>query len=184
MKQVRAFVRTIKRGIIMKGYNQVIIAGNLGTDPQCNTLQNGTSVATISVGTNESYKDANGQVQERVEWHRVVFWSKLADIVRQYLRKGSAVLVSGKLRSRKYTDQTGAERTITEIIANDLVMLPSGNNQTGGYNQPQQHNSWQNQQPQQNNWNQQNQQNNWQQQQQQPNNQYNRGNWQNNNMQR
>ena len=166
----------------MKGYNQVIIAGNLGTDPQCNTLQNGTSVATISVGTNESYKDANGQVQERVEWHRVVFWSKLADIVRQYLRKGSAVLVSGKLRSRKYTDQTGAERTITEIIANDLVMLPSGNNQTGGYNQPQQ-NNWQNQQPQQqNNWNQQNQQNNWQQ--QQPNNQYNRGNWQNNNMQR
>ena len=168
----------------MKGFNQVIIAGNLGTDPQCNTLQNGTSVATISVGTNESYKDANGQVQERVEWHRVVFWSKLADIVRQYLRKGSAVLVSGKLRSRKYTDQTGAERTITEIIANDLVMLPSGNNQTGGYNQPQQ-NNWQNQQPQQqNNWNQQNQQNNWQQQQQQPNNQYSRGNWQNNNMQR
>ena len=170
----------------MKGYNQVIIAGNLGTDPQCNTLQNGTSVATISVGTNESYKDANGQVQERVEWHRVVFWSKLADIVRQYLRKGSAVLVSGKLRSRKYTDQTGAERTVTEIIANDLVMLPSGNNQTGGYNQPQQQNSWQNQQPQQqNNWNQQNQQpqqNNWQQ--QQPNNQYSRGNWQNNNMQR
>lgn len=166
----------------MKGYNQVIIAGNLGTDPQCNTLQNGTSVATISVGTNESYKDANGQVQERVEWHRVVFWSKLADIVRQYLRKGSAVLVSGKLRSRKYTDQTGAERTVTEIIANDLVMLPSGNNQTGGYNQPQQQNNWQNQQPQQNNWNQQNQQNNWQQQQQ--NNQYNRGNWQNNNMQR
>lgn len=166
----------------MKGYNQVIIAGNLGTDPQCNTLQNGTSVATISVGTNESYKDANGQVQERVEWHRVVFWSKLADVVRQYLRKGSAVLVSGKLRSRKYTDQTGAERTVTEIIANDLVMLPSGNNQTGGYNQPQQ-NNWQNQQPQQNNWNQQNQQNNWQQ--QQPNNQYNnRGNWQNNNMQR
>ena len=147
----------------MKGYNQVIIAGNLGTDPQCNTLQNGTSVATISVGTNESYKDANGQVQERVEWHRVVFWSKLADIVRQYLRKGSAVLVSGKLRSRKYTD---------------------GNNQTGGYNQPQQ-NNWQNQQPQQqNNWNQQNQQNNWQQQQQQPNNQYSRGNWQNNNLQR
>lgn len=167
----------------MKGYNQVIIAGNLGTDPQCNTLQNGTSVATISVGTNESYKDANGQVQERVEWHRVVFWSKLADIVRQYLRKGSAVLVSGKLRSRKYTDQTGAERTITEIIANDLVMLPSGTNQTGGYNQPQQQNNWQNQQPQQqNNWNQQNQQNNWQQ--QQPNNQYSRGNWQNNNMQR
>ena len=168
----------------MKGYNQVIIAGNLGTDPQCNTLQNGTSVATISVGTNESYKDANGQVQERVEWHRVVFWSKLADIIRQYLRKGSAVLVSGKLRSRKYTDQTGAERTVTEIIANDLVMLPSGNNQTGGYNQPQQQNSWQNQQPQQqNNWqNQQPQQNNWQQQQQ--NNQYNRGNWQNNNMQR
>ena len=156
----------------MKGFNQVIIAGNLGTDPQCNTLQNGTSVATISVGTNESYKDANGQVQERVEWHRVVFWSKLADIVRQYLRKGSAVLVSGKLRSRKYTDQTGAERTITEIIANDLVMLPSGNNQTGGYNQPQQ-NNWQNQQPQQNNW-----------QQQQPNNQYSRGSWQNNNMQR
>lgn len=168
----------------MKGYNQVIIAGNLGTDPQCNTLQNGTSVATISVGTNESYKDANGQVQERVEWHRVVFWSKLADIVRQYLRKGSAVLVSGKLRSRKYTDQTGAERTVTEIIANDLVMLPSGNNQTGGYNQPQQQNNWQNQQPQQNNWNQQPQQNNWQQQQQQPNNQYNRGNWQNNNLQR
>lgn len=169
----------------MKGYNQVIIAGNLGTDPQCNTLQNGTSVATISVGTNESYKDANGQVQERVEWHRVVFWSKLADIVRQYLRKGSAVLLSGKLRSRKYTDQTGAERTVTEIIANDLVMLPSGNNQTGGYNQPQQQNSWQNQQPQQNNWNQQNQQqNNWQQQQQQQNNQYSRGNWQNNNMQR
>ena len=112
----------------MKGFNSVTIAGNVAAEPQFSTLQNGMNVATINVGTNESYKDSNGNVHESCEWHRVVFWNKLADIVNQYVHKGSPVLVNGKLKTRKYTDQNGIEKYVTEIIAADLVMLPNGNN--------------------------------------------------------
>ena len=151
----------------MKGFNSVTIAGNVAAEPQFSTLENGINVATINVGTNESYKDSNGNVHESCEWHRVVFWNKLADIVNQYVHKGSPVLVNGKLKTRKYTDQNGIEKYVTEIIAADLVMLPNGNNNgnNGGNGGNYQNNqNWNNNQNNQNNrsWNNNNQNNNYQ----------------------
>lgn len=135
----------------MKGFNSVTIAGNTAADPQFSVLNDGVHVATVTVGTNESYKDNNGNVHESVEWHRVVFWNKIADIVNQYVRKGSPILVNGKLKTRKYSDQNGIEKYVTEIIANDLVMLPNGNNGNGG-NYANNGNNYQNQNQNQN-WN-------------------------------
>lgn len=110
--------------------------GNATADPQYNLTNGGHAVATLSIATNETFTDANGQKQDRAEFHRVVFWDKLADIVNQYVRKGSPLYVEGKLRTRKYNDQTGTERYITEINANEMVMLGgnnnSGNNANGG----------------------------------------------------
>lgn len=106
--------------------------GNATADPQYNVTNGGHAVATLSIATNESYTDANGQKQDRAEFHRVVFWDKLADIVNQYIRKGSPLYVEGKMRTRKYNDQTGTERYITEINANEMVML--GGNNNGGNN--------------------------------------------------
>ena len=113
--------------------------GNATADPQYNLTNGGHAVATLSIATNETFTDANGQKQERAEFHRVVFWDKLADIVNQYIRKGSPLYVEGKLRTRKYNDQTGTERYITEINANEMVMLGGGNSNNGnngnnGYN--------------------------------------------------
>lgn len=116
----------------MKGINKVIIMGNATADPQYNLTNGGHAVATLSIATNETFTDANGQKQERAEFHRVVFWDKLADIVNQYIRKGSPLYVEGKMRTRKYNDQTGTERYITEINANEMVML--GGNNNGGNN--------------------------------------------------
>lgn len=116
----------------MKGINKVIIMGNATADPQYNLTNGGHAVATLSIATNETFTDANGQKQDRAEFHRVVFWDKLADIVNQYIRKGSPLYVEGKLRTRKYNDQTGTERYITEINANEMVML--GGNNNGGNN--------------------------------------------------
>lgn len=119
----------------MKGINKVIIMGNATADPQYNLTNGGHAVATLSIATNETFTDANGQKQERAEFHRVVFWDKLADIVNQYIRKGSPLYVEGKLRTRKYNDQTGTERYITEINANEMVMLGgNSNNGNNGYN--------------------------------------------------
>lgn len=108
--------------------------GNATADPQYNMTNGGHAVATLSIATNETFTDANGQKQDRAEFHRVVFWDKLADIVNQYIRKGSPLYVEGKLRTRKYNDQTGTERYITEINANEMVMLGGGNNANGGNN--------------------------------------------------
>lgn len=116
----------------MKGINKVIIIGNATADPQYNVTNGGHAVATLSIATNETFTDANGQKQDRAEFHRVVFWDKLADIVNQYIRKGSPLYVEGKLRTRKFNDQTGTERYITEINANEMVML--GGNNNGGNN--------------------------------------------------
>ena len=118
----------------MKGINKVIIMGNATADPQYNMTNGGHAVVTLSIATNETFTDANGQKQDRAEFHRVVFWDKLADIVNQYIRKGSPLYIEGKLRTRKYNDQTGTERYITEINANEMVMLGGGNNVNGGNN--------------------------------------------------
>lgn len=111
----------------MKGLNKALIMGNATADPTYQTTQGGHAVASLSIATNESFSDANGQKQERAEFHRVVFWDKLADIVRQYIHKGSPLYIEGKIRTRKYNDN-GVDKYITEIVANELVMLGGGNN--------------------------------------------------------
>ena len=111
-----------------RGINKVILVGRLGQDPDVRYTASGTAVATISIATSESWKDRNtGQQQERTEWHRVVFFGRLAEIAGQYLRKGSQVYVEGSLRTNKYTDKQGIERYSTDVNANELQMLGGGN---------------------------------------------------------
>ena len=100
-----------------RGVNKVILIGNLGNEPDVRYMPSGDAVANVSIATSESWKDKNtGETQERTEWHRVVFFGKLAEIVKQYLHKGSKIYVEGKLRTRKWQDKEGVERYSTEII--------------------------------------------------------------------
>jgi len=116
-----------------RGINKVILIGNLGNDPEVRYTPSGTAVANVTIATNESWKDRNtGERQERTEWHRVVFFSRLAEIVEQYLKKGSKVFVEGRLQTRSW-EQDGVKRYTTEIIANDMQMLDSrGDAGSGG----------------------------------------------------
>lgn len=109
--------------------NKVILIGRLGRDPELRYMPNGEAVCNFSVATSESWKDSNGQKQERSEWHNVTMYRKLAEIAGQYLKQGSQVYIEGKIKSRKYTDKNGVERTAYDIIANELKML-GGNTQT------------------------------------------------------
>lgn len=109
--------------------NKVILIGRLGRDPETRYMPNGEAVCNFSVATSESWKDSNGQKQERSEWHNVTMYRKLAEIAGQYLKQGSQVYIEGKIKSRKYTDKNGVERTAYDIIANELKML-GGNAQT------------------------------------------------------
>lgn len=110
----------------MAGVNKVIIVGNLGNDPELRTMPNGEAVANISVATSESWQDKQtGEKKEVTEWHRIVFYRRLAEIAGQYLSKGSKVYVEGRLKTRKYQDQNGQDRYLTEIIGDKLQMLGS-----------------------------------------------------------
>ncbi len=114
-----------------RGINKVILVGNLGNDPEVRYTPSGTAVANVSVATGESWKDKNtGERQERTEWHRVVFFSRLAEIVEQYLKKGSKVYVEGRLQTRSW-EQDGIKRYSTEIVANDMQMLDSRGDASG-----------------------------------------------------
>ena len=107
-----------------RSVNKVILIGHLGADPELRYTQSGTEVANLRIATNESYMDkASGQPVERTEWHRVVAWSKLAEIVGQYLTKGRQIYVEGRLQTRKWTDKEGSDRYSTEIRADEIVML-------------------------------------------------------------
>ena len=107
-----------------RGVNKVILVGNLGQEPEHRVLPSGGGVTNISIATSESWKDKNtGEMQERTEWHRVVFFNRLAEIAAEYLRKGSKVYVEGSLRTRKWQDQSGQDRYSTEVIANEMQML-------------------------------------------------------------
>lgn len=109
-----------------RGINKVTLIGNLGRDPEVRSSQNGLAIANVSIATSETWKDrVTGQTQEKTEWHRVVFFGRLAEIARDYLKKGSKVYVEGKLQTRKWTDQQGADRYTTEIVANEMQMLDS-----------------------------------------------------------
>ena len=131
-----------------RGINKAILVGNLAADPEYRVLNNGENcVATVNLATNESFKDQQGNVQDRTEWHRLVFWGRLAEIAHQYLTKGAQVYVEGKIRTRSYDDQqTGEKKYITEIQVLDLQMLgskPQGQNQSQQNSQPTQGQQWQ-----------------------------------------
>lgn len=116
-----------------RGVNKVILVGNLGNDPETKSMPSGGAVTNITVATSESWKDKNtGQAQERTEWHRVVFFNRLAEIAGEYLRKGSKVYVEGSLRTRKWQDQNGQDRYTTEIVASEMQMLDSRGGASGG----------------------------------------------------
>ena len=109
-----------------RGINKVILVGNLGQDPETRYMPSGSPVTNINVATSDQWKDKQtGQPQERTEWHRVVFFNKLAEIAGQYLKKGSKVYIEGSLRTRKWQGQDGQDRYTTEIVANEMQMLDS-----------------------------------------------------------
>jgi single-strand DNA-binding protein len=109
-----------------RGINKVILVGNLGKDPEVRYMANGQAVANVTIATSESWKDKNtGEQQEKTEWHRVVFFRRLAEIAGEYLKKGSKIYVEGKLQTRKWQDNQGQDRYTTEIIANEMQMLDS-----------------------------------------------------------
>ncbi len=118
-----------------RGINKVILVGNLGNDPEVRYTPAGAAVTTISVATTESWKDKEGNKQEKTEWHRVVFFSRLAEIAGEYLKKGSQVYIEGKLRTNKWQDQNGQDRYTTEILANEMQMLGGrgGDSGQGGF---------------------------------------------------
>jgi len=122
-----------------KGINKAIIMGVLGKDPEKRVMQNGKSVVAFSLATSESWKDkSTGEKMEQTEWHRCVAYDGLADVIAQYMSKGSKMYIEGKLQTKKYTDKSGVEKYSTQILVNDMQMLgDSGAKQAqGGSNQP------------------------------------------------
>ncbi|TDJ32651.1 MAG: single-stranded DNA-binding protein [Gammaproteobacteria bacterium] len=116
-----------------RGVNKVILVGNLGADPEVRYTQSGAAVTTISIATTDSWKDKqSGERQERTEWHRVVFFSRLAEIAGEYLKKGSQVYVEGRIQTRKWQDKDGNDRYTTEVVANEMQMLGSRADGGGG----------------------------------------------------
>jgi len=116
-----------------RGVNKVILIGNLGQDPEVKYMPNGGAVTNVTIATSESWKDKNtGEQQDKTEWHRVVFFRRLAEIVGEYLKKGSKVYIEGKLQTRKWQDQSGNDRYTTEIVANEMQMLDSRGGGGGG----------------------------------------------------
>jgi len=107
----------------MASVNKVILIGNLGKDPETRYMSNGDAVTNITLATTDTWKDKNGEKQEKTEWHRVTFYRKLAEIAGEYLKKGRSVYIEGRLETRKWTDKAGVERYTTDIIASDMKML-------------------------------------------------------------
>ena len=103
--------------------NKVQLIGNLGNNPEIITLDSGKKLAKISIATNETYKNAQGEKVTDTQWHNVVAWNKTADIIEKYLEKGNEVAIEGKLTSRSYEDKDGTKKYITEIVCNELLML-------------------------------------------------------------
>lgn len=122
----------------MAGINKVIIVGHLGNDPEMRSMPNGEAVANISVATSEAWTDKNtGERREVTEWHRIVFYRKLAEICGQYLKKGAQVYIEGRLRTHKWQDQNGQDRYTTEIQGDVMQMLGTRPQSTDGANNPQ-----------------------------------------------
>jgi single-strand DNA-binding protein len=133
-----------------RGVNKVIVVGNLGQEPEVRYMPSGGAVTNISVATSESWKDKeSGESTERTEWHRIVFFNRLAEIAGEYLKKGSKVFIEGSLRTRKWEDKDGQNRYTTEIVAKEMQMLDSkgGSANFDGGNSPSSSNSPSNNKP-------------------------------------
>ncbi len=107
----------------MASVNRVILIGNLGADPEVRYMPSGDAITNIRLATTDTWKDKNGEKQERTEWHRVSFFSKLAEIAGEYLKKGSQVYIEGRLQTRKWQDKDGQDRYTTEVVADRMQML-------------------------------------------------------------
>ena len=119
-----------------KGVNKCILVGNLGNDPETKYMPSGGAVTNITLATTDSWKDkTSGEKVEKTEWHRVVFFNRLAEIAGEYLKKGSQVYIEGALRTRKWQDQSGADRYTTEIVASEMQMLGSAGGQSAASQQ-------------------------------------------------
>lgn len=126
-----------------RGVNKVILVGNLGNDPETRHMPNGGAVTNLTLATSESWKDKNtGEQREKTEWHRIIGFNRLAEIMGEYLKKGSKIYIEGKLQTRKWQDNEGNDRYTTEIVANEMQMLDSrgegGQQGQGQQNQQQQ----------------------------------------------
>ena len=107
----------------MKGLNKVLLIGNLGKDPEVQTLEGNIKVAKFSLATTESYKDDKGQPHAQTEWHSIVLWRGLAELAEKYLKKGSTIHLEGKNRTRSYEDKQGVKRYVTEVVGEELILL-------------------------------------------------------------
>ena len=114
-----------------RSLNKVSLIGNLGKDPELKYTPSGVAVATFSIATSESWKDKDGNAQEKTEWHNIVAWRKLAEICGEYLKKGKKVYIEGKLQTRNY-EKDGIKRYVTEIVADQLIMFDSGGGNSAG----------------------------------------------------
>jgi single-strand DNA-binding protein len=108
-----------------KSVNKIILIGNLGQDPELRYTSSGVAVASFSMATSESWKDQDGNAQEKTQWHKCVAWRKLAEIVGEYLKKGSKVYIEGRIQYRSYDDKNGVKRDVTEIVVDQMLMLDS-----------------------------------------------------------
>jgi len=122
----------------MASVNKVILIGNLGADPELRYTPSGAAVANFNIATTEKWKDKDGQMQERTEWHRIILWSRQAEIAKEYLRKGSSVYIEGRIQNRSYDDKDGVKRYVTEIIGQRMQLLGgrSGASSEGGGSEP------------------------------------------------
>ena len=117
----------------MRGVNKVMLIGNLGKDPELRYTTSGVAVATFSLATSDSWKDQDGNMQERTEWHNIVAWKKLAEICGEWLKKGKKVYIEGRIQTRSYDDKnTGSKKYFTEIVAETMIMLDGkGSSESG-----------------------------------------------------
>lgn len=107
----------------MRGINKVILIGNAGKDPEYKTLQDGTPVAKLTIATTETFRLKNGETQSRTDWHSIILWRALATLAHQYIHKGSLLYIEGKLSNRLFEDKEGQKRYVTEVVADQLILL-------------------------------------------------------------
>lgn len=118
----------------MRELNKVSLIGNLGKDPDVQTLEKNIKVAKFSLATTETFKDDNGQIQSITDWHNIVLWRGLADLTEKYCHKGSLIYIEGKLKTRSYDDKEGHKRYVTEVVAEQIILLDKRNTE-GGHEQ-------------------------------------------------